>query len=208
MTKDLLTANELDKKVHDYLHYFDINPLLPHLVKVPDGQKLEVLDQTGRANLYYQWLACLVRLIKPEQVLELGASIGISTIMMATQLGKGILYSVDDASDYKTGMKDWEALTYDYPNVVKVVGNDLDLSIYPPDFNLSKTDILFIDTAHNGEQLQKELDLYVPKLEKGSIVVLDDIRLPSMWEVWEKIPYEKLEITNPCHYSGFGFFIK
>ena len=206
--KNSLAPNELDKKVHEYLQYFDINPILPRLSKVPEGQLLEVLDRTGRPNLYYQWLACLVRAVDAKQVVELGASIGISTIMLAIALGNNKLYSVDDESDYKEGMKDWEALDRKYDNLTKVIGNDLDLSIYPKGFDIKQTDVLFIDTAHTGEQLQKELDLYVPLLKKGCIVVMDDIRLPGMFEVWDKIEYPKLEITNPCHYSGFGFFIK
>ena len=208
MKDNLLAPNELDKKVHEYIQYFDINPLLPQLEKVPEGQILEVLDKTDSANLYYQWLACLVRAVKPQQVLELGASIGISAIMMVNQIKDGIIYSVDDGSDYKEGLKHWEAFNREYKNVIKVEGDDLDLSIYPKDFDIKKTDILFIDTAHNGEQLQKELDLYTPLLKKGCIVVMDDIRLPGMFEVWDKIKYPKLEITNPCHYSGFGFLIK
>lgn len=215
MTKDLSTqkelnkANELDKKVHEYLQYFDVNPLMFHMTKVPEGQWLEVKDETGQANLYYQYLACLIRAIKPKQVLELGASIGVSTIVMATQLSNDAkLYSVDDESDYREGMRDWEAIDKEYPQLIKVKGNDLDLSIYPKDFDISKTDLVFIDTAHYGGQLKKELDLYLPLLKKGCVILIDDIRLNDMFVVWESIQDDKIEITNPCHYSGFGMVVK
>jgi len=209
MINDSLTPNDLDKKVHEYLHYFDPNSLLPFLVKVPDGQRLEVLNKTGQANLYYQYLACLVRFLKPKQVIELGASIGLSAIMILTQLEKDAkLYSVDDASDYEEGMKDWEAIDRDYPQLIKVIGNDLDLSIYPKDFDIGKTDLVFIDTIHFGGQLMKELNLYMPLLPKGCVILIDDIRLNDMFVVWEAIQDDKIEITNPCHYSGFGMVIK
>jgi predicted O-methyltransferase YrrM len=207
--KNDLSANEIDKKVQEYLQYFDVNPLLSRLKNVPDGQRLEVLNMTGQPNLYYQYLSCLVRAVKPDQILELGASIGVSTIMMATQMKEGaVLYSVDDASDYKEGPKDWSALDREYPNVIQVVGNDLDLSIYPKDFDISKTDILFIDTLHYGGQLMKELITYGPLVKKGCIILMDDIRTNDMYQIWEGIKDDKIDLTYPCHYSGFGMVVK
>ncbi len=209
MTNVLLTPNELDKKVHNYLQQFDVGSLGSCLSKVPEGQRLEVENKTGSPNLYYQYLACLVRVLKPKQILELGASVGVSTIMMITQMEKDTkLYSVDDASDYKTGMGDWEALDRDYPQLIKVIGNDLNLSIYPKDFDISKTELVFIDTAHYGGQLVKELNLYMPLVPKGCVVLIDDIRLNDMYAVWEAIQDDKIELTYPCHYSGFGMLIK
>jgi len=200
-----MSANEIDIKVHQYLEHFDVGGVMSRLWKIPDGQRAEVKNETGQPNLYYQYLACLVRVLKPRQVLELGASIGVSTIMMATQMSlSDKLYSVDDASDYKEGMKDWEALDREYPNVIQVIGNDLDLSIYPKDFDISKTELMFIDTAHYGGQLKKEIDLYFPLLPKGCVVVLDDIRINDMFGIWDSIKQDKLEITYPNHYSGFG----
>jgi cephalosporin hydroxylase len=204
-----LTANELDKKVHQYLQFFDVGSVIKALSKVPEGQLLEVKNQTGQPNLYYQYLACLVRYLKPKQVVELGASIGVSTIMIATQLDDDAkFYSVDDASDYKEGMKDWEAIDREYPQLIKVIGNDLDLSIYPPNFDISKTELLFIDTAHYGGQLMRELTAYGPKVPKGCVILLDDIRANDMYGVWEAIKEDKIELTYPCHYSGFGMLIK
>jgi predicted O-methyltransferase YrrM len=204
-----MNANELDKLVTERMRTFDLTPLMHHFEKVPDGQKAEVLDQTGRANRYYQWLGCLMKIIKPKQVIELGTSIGTSAIMMCTQLPKDAkLYTVDNGHDYGEGMKAFEAIKEDYPQLVKIWGDDLDLTIFDKVWcDMKNTDILFIDTEHKAEQLRKELDLYLPLLKKGTIVILDDIRLNDMGTVWDSLTYDKCENTNPCHYSGFGFFI-
>ena len=199
-----VSANELDLKVQEYLKHFDVEPLMPHLELVGDGQKLEVKNQnpTGQ-NLYYQWLACLMRVVKPKQVVELGPAGGISTIMMALQIPKDSkLYSVDIDKEIA-----WKWMKYDYPQVIKILGDDLDMKIWPKDCDLKATDIFFIDTLHTKDQLTKELELYTPFFKKGAIVVLDDIRLPEMWEVWEGLLYDKRETSNPNHYSGFGHFI-
>lgn len=202
MKKDLiidLTANEIDLKVFDMVRGYEV-PLadlsgvdIAHLEN-------EVKNGTGQ-NLYYQWLACLTRLLNPKQVVELGAASGISTIMMATELNKDSkLYTVD--FDLTIA---WKWMAKDYPQVIKILGNDLDMGIWSKDCDLSKTDLWFIDSLHTKEQLSKEVELYSPYWKKGSIVVFDDIRLPGMWDVWQTLNYDKVENTNPNHYSGFGF---
>lgn len=203
MTKDL-SANELDIQVMDLVRDFDVNSLIPHLELVGEGQKLEVLNQNTRGeNLYYQWLACLVRLLKPKQIVELGPAAGISTIMMATQKDVDCkLYSVDIDESLA-----WKWMKYEYAGLVKILGDDLDMSIWPKDVDLSKTDLWFMDTLHTKEQLQKEIDLYSKFWKKGTVVVLDDIRMEGLWDIWQALPYDKCETTHPNHYSGFGHFI-
>lgn len=204
MTKDL-SSNELDLKVQELLHHFDVQPLLPHLELVGQGQILEVLNEnpTGQ-NKYYQWLSCLMRLLKPKQVVELGPAAGISTIMMATQLPKDSkLYSVDIDRDLA-----WKWMKYDYPQVHKILGDDLDQQIWGIDIEkLSDTDVWFMDTLHTTEQITKEMKLYSKFFKKGAVVVWDDIRMPEIWPVWDKLKYDKCETTFPNHYTGFGHFI-
>lgn len=197
-----MTANELDKLVMEHVGRFDVYSLLPHLTLVAEGQLLEVRNEMPYANLYYQWLACLMRVLKPKQVVELGAAAGISTIMMATQMDKDAkLYSVD------IDPQAWRWMNKDYPQVIKVLGDDLDMKIWPKDCDLSKTDVWFIDSLHTEDQLRKEFELYKGFWKKGDVVVLDDIRLPGLDKVWEEVSYDKRENTNPCHHTGFGFFI-
>jgi predicted O-methyltransferase YrrM len=197
-----MTSNELDKVVMNRVSRFDINPWMDHLELLGDGQKLEVRGEHPQASLYYQWLACLMQEVKPKQVVELGAAAGISTIMMATQMPKeSKLYSVD------IDPTAWKWMKYEYPQVVKILGDDLDLSIYPKDLKFEDTDVWFMDSLHTHEQLSKEVEKFSPLWKKGAIVVFDDIRMPELWPIWEKLPHDKCENTNPCHHSGFGFCI-
>ena len=199
-----MTSNELDLRVTELMGEYDVTPVLQHMGKVGSGQIAEVLDQSDRgANRYYQWLACLMKLIKPKQVVELGSAAGISTIMMATELPKDSkLIGVDIDPNIA-----WKWMDRDYPQVIKVLGDDLDLSIYPKDIDLSKTDVWFIDSLHTEEQLRKEIELYKQFWKKGTIVVLDDIHMPGLDTVWNELPYDKCETTTPNHYTGFGHFI-
>lgn len=196
------TANELDKKVFDLLPHYDVGRIMHHLDAVASGQLGEVLNSNNN-TLYYQWLAVLTRLLKPKQVVELGAAAGVSTIMIATELPQDAkFYSVDNDPQA------WRWIIASYPQVTRILGSDLDMSIWPKDCDLAATDLWFFDTNHTEEQLRKELELYSPHFNKGAVVVLDDIRLnDGMKRVWDELAYDKVENTNPNHYSGFGFFV-
>ena len=91
-----------------------------------------------------------------------------------------------------------------YPNFIPIVGDDLDLSQWSKDLDLGKTDLWFIDSEHTAKQLRAELELYKPFFKKGTIILFDDIHMDELWPVWQELPYEKLDATDPLHYSGFG----
>jgi cephalosporin hydroxylase len=200
-----MTANELDIAVSEMVRHFDPHPIVQnHMGLVGEGQKLEVYNTNPRgANKYYQWLACLTKLLKPKQVVELGAASGISTIMIATQLSPDAkFYSVDIDPTIA-----WKWMEKDYPQVEKILGDDLNMAIWPGYADLNKTDLWFIDSLHTKEQLTKEIKLYKPYWKRGAVVVFDDIRMEGLWDVWQSLPYDKCETTNPNHYSGFGHIV-
>lgn len=195
-----MTASEIDSQVMDLVRDFSIEPLMNRFQLVGSGQQEEILNKSGRPNLYYQWLYCLMKLLKPKQVIELGAAAGISTEMMALATDAKII-SVD------CDPQSWRWMDAEFPNVTKVLGDDLDLSLYPLNVVLEDTDIWFIDSLHEESQLQKEIDLYSPFWKRGSVVVFDDINInPGMRKVWDSLNFDKFE-NNLLHWSGFGLLL-
>ena len=205
-----MTANELDKQVMELVHKYDVNPVLKHMSLVAEGQLREVQNTNDRENLYYIWLACLMRVVKPQQVIELGAAAGISTIMMATSMPKdALLFSVDNDPEIA-----WKWMSQDYPQVVKCLGDTRDMGIWRGTWGptleegLKKTDVWFFDSLHTEEQLLSELEVYTPFFKKGAILVFDDIHInPGMNKVWDELPYDKQDVSTPLHWSGFGVAI-
>lgn len=205
-----LTANELDLKVSEMVRHYDIYSDMKYHELVGDGQKLELLDQSGKANRYYQYLACLMEVVKPKQIVELGAAAGISTTQMALHMPKDChLYSVDNDP-----LIAWIWMNKEFPNLHKILGNDLNLSIYPKELDLSKTDVWFIDSLHMAEQIHEEMKLYSPFMKKGAIVLFDDVHVnPAFEKACEEIhagkylDFDWLDITIPNHYSGFAIAI-
>jgi cephalosporin hydroxylase len=197
-----MTANELDREVAERVKRFEFWPLSDALSMVEPAHILEIKDETGRANRYYQWLAGLMQVVEPAQVVELGAAAGMSTVMLLEHMPKNsILFSVD------IDPLAWRWVKKDYSNLVKVTGDDTDMNIWPEGTPLGNTDVWWIDSLHTEDHLRKELQLYSPYFKKGAIVVLDDINLEDMRKVWDELPYDKLETTHPNHYDGFGHFI-
>ena len=167
------------------------------------------------ACLYYHWLAAAMLVLKPKMVLELGTSLGRGFLSMFYTLPKEsqiITISIEKefGAEVSNAIKSLDRCHF-------IQGDDLEEATINKVNEISENDIdfLFIDTNHTGEQLSRELELYLPMVKDGSLIVLDDILMSiSIMNVWAKLPYEKIDLTDPFHlYAppakglvGFGVF--
>jgi predicted O-methyltransferase YrrM len=70
---------------------------------------------------------------------------------------------------------------------------------------LTRADLLFVDAAKDGSMEARLLaHLESVPFERPPIVVLDDIRLWKMLDVWRSISRPKLDLTSFGHWSGTG----
>jgi len=203
---NLNKAEKLNRQVLKLVKEFNYAGNIYHFVRqsVRDFKWFEeYLDKDNFA--YWVWLHCLVKLKKPKQFVELGAAFGNSTISIASAMPKDSkLISVDIGGIQPT----WGNVNQYYPCLLPIWGDDLDLKIYPPDVDLKKTDIWFIDTLHTADHFSKELKLYEKFFKKGAIVACDDIHFNDMFSVWKKIKHDKCDNSFPCHTkTGFGVFV-
>lgn len=75
-----MTAKEITELALEKMKVFNIRPIMPALRKANQGAIEDVLNINGCAN--YQWFPCLMEVVRPKQVLELGGAMGVSAIMM------------------------------------------------------------------------------------------------------------------------------
>lgn len=198
----MVSLVELNRMTVEQLKSFDVRSILPELKNVSAGSVEDVMDTPG--TCYYQWLACLLRVMKPKQIVELGGAMGTSALVMLSQMAEDQKLFTITLEEH--GLE-YSFIKTNYPNLTKVIGDDLDLSLWPKDLDWSKTDLVFIDSLHTGEHLQKELDLYLPLLPKGCVVLLDDVHInDGMWETWLNIKQDKMYLGR-LHWSGFGLFV-
>lgn len=207
MNKAIKLAYEVEK----VLGKFELSEISDVLKNVPQEWQESIHMQyvtdpeISKASVYYKWLYCLVKHVKPKQIVELGGAQGVSSLMMSAAMpAKCKLFSVDLVDD-------WRVLPSD-SKVIKIVGRSEDETVFPKGTDLEKTDIWFIDTAHFQDQLQKEFDAYSKYWKEGTIVILDDVDyywdrpMHDLYKFWPNVKYNKVALPH-LHVSGFGLIV-
>ena len=100
-------------------------------------------------------------------VIELGVRSGNSTaaFLAAVEQHGGHVWSVD----IHPPPVPWTG----HPQWTFIAGDDLDVADQLPDM----VDVVFIDTSHDYVQTCAELEVYVPKVRPGGVVLLHDVEL-------------------------------
>lgn len=200
-----MSLEDIHKEALAKLKSYHVASIMPALRACNSGAIEDVLNTNGCA--YYQYTPGLLEILQPKQIVELGGAMGVWDLMVLNAKYQDFkLYSIT----LEEGGLEFAYVVDKYPNFIPIVGDDLNLSLWPNDLDLKKTDLWFIDSEHTPEQLTKELDLYSPFFKKGSIVLFDDIHSFGLDAVWDEVmkgkwgKWEYLDITDPCHYSGYG----
>lgn len=204
-----MTAREITEQALAHVPDLDVPMLMTRLRLANSGAQFDVLNTNGCC--YYQWSACLVKMLKPKQIVELGGAMGVWDICVLYKLPKDSkLHSMTLAE----GGLEFSYIDRPYANFFPVVGDDLNLANWPKDLNLNETNLWFFDSLHTEEQLRAELNLYSPFFKKGALVLFDDIHLnDGMQRVWDDVLAGKwglsdcYDATNPLHWSGYGVCI-
>jgi predicted O-methyltransferase YrrM len=129
------------------------------------------------------------------KVIELGVRSGNSTaaFLLAAEEQEGHVWSVDlDPPHVRwTGHPRWSFLH----------GDDLWLASQLPD----EVDVVFIDTSHLYEQTQAELEIYVPKVKPGGVVLLHDTELeqPESAPQFPRFPV-RVAVDEFCGENGLS----
>lgn len=201
-----MNLKEIVDKTFERMKAFKMEGLMPALRGIEgvyDGAVYDdILNTNGCAN--YQFSSCLIDILKPKQVVELGGAMGAwSLCVLHTLPEDSQLYSITLPENGKEFM----FVVDNYPNFHPIIGDDLDMENWKG-VDLSKTDVWYFDSLHTYEQLTKELELYSPFFKKGALIFFDDIHhnegMERAWEeIKEKYP-ENMDLTDPCHWTGWG----
>lgn len=158
-------------------------------------------------NCYnYLWWMGLVKEMKFKQVVELGGAMGVWSLCVASTAPKETqIWSITLPEN---GLE-FSFVKKQFPNLHLVIGDDLKWESWPKEFDITKTDCLYIDALHTYDQVRAELDMYGPKLKPGTIVVFDDISLnEGLKQAWSEVTWPKFDQTGNLHWSGYGVSLK
>jgi predicted O-methyltransferase YrrM len=150
----------------------------------------------------------LVKYFNPQQILELGTSIGISSLYLAMgNPGAKVLTLEGDPALKDMAVQNYRQLGI--TNIETMTGNFDDI-LKPAIERLPSLDLVFFDGNHTKAGTLKYFHLCLEKANENSIFIFDDIYWsPEMAEAWEEIKaHPKISLTIDIFQFGICFFIK
>jgi predicted O-methyltransferase YrrM len=177
--------------------------------KVNKSNKRKIKDitkNTVKAPKYGQLLFRLVNHFKPDSILELGTSLGVSTLYLAGSNKKVKVTTVEGCpSTAKVAQINFDKIGF---NNIDLINDNFDQ--YLPKY-LDKTkelDFVFFDGNHQKEATINYFNWCVEKTHNETIFVFDDIHWSGgMTAAWEEIKkHPKVTSTIDLFFMGIVFF--
>jgi predicted O-methyltransferase YrrM len=156
---------------------------------------------------HYKLLAGLVAEIDPGVVVEIGTATGLSALAMLTTLGEAACIHTFDILPWErfpdTCLTRADFATDRLNQIVSDVGDYREMERHAKVFRAA--DLIFVDGPKDGSFEAR----FLANLErlggsKATLLVLDDIRVWNMLQIWRDIRKPKLDVTSFGHWSGTG----
>jgi predicted O-methyltransferase YrrM len=155
---------------------------------------------------HYALLAALAELERPAVAVEVGTFTGMGALALRSHLppeSRVVTYDVLEWSAFA----DTLLRAGDFGSRFEQRLGDLsDRDYFDGEVELLRSArLIFIDGPKDGRFEPTFLEWLLPQLAgSGAIVVLDDIRVLNMVDLWRRLPVPKLDITSFGHWTGTG----
>jgi predicted O-methyltransferase YrrM len=138
------------------------------------------------ASLY----ARIIKYLKAETVIELGTSLGITTLYLALRNEAQVITLEGNKAVADIAITNFEF--FDKKNISVVHGN-IDQTLKEALFNMRRVDFALVDANHRYEPTMRYFDLISKRVKEKSIVVIDDIHHSAeMDKAWNEIRKHEL----------------
>jgi predicted O-methyltransferase YrrM len=138
------------------------------------------------ASLY----ARIVKYLKAESIIELGTSLGITTLYLALRNEAQVVTLEGNKAVADIAITNFEF--FDKKNISVVHGN-IDKTLKEALFNMRRVEFALIDANHRYEPTLQYFDLISKRVKEKSIVVIDDIHHSAeMNKAWNEIRKHEL----------------
>ena len=169
----------------------------------------QVRNITRKSSVSPKLGALIYRLVKyaePEEILEVGTAMGISTLYIASAAPKSKIVTIEGcAMIAEKALKNFNHLGI--RNIELVVGNFNHLLAQTVS-HFDKLDFVLIDGNHRKKPTLDYFSQILPKLHPGSMVVIDDIHWSKgMEEAWDEIrKHESVTVSIDLFRAGILLF--
>ncbi len=154
---------------------------------------------------HYRLLAAFVKYLQPKIIIEIGTSLGTSSLALKEFLPEGSkIYTYDivplkDMSPYIMKEKDFST-----GKITQIIGDLSDNQFYLSQIDIfNKADLIFIDAVKDVITEKKFIENFLStEFENSPLMIWDDIK--AIPQVWRNISKPKLDITSFGHFTGTG----
>jgi predicted O-methyltransferase YrrM len=179
--------------------------------KINKYNKRKIKD-IARASLnsanYLQMLFRLVNYLKPKEIIELGTSLGVSTLYFASENTQRRIYTMEGCPNIASiAERNAHLLKL---NNIQIIKGDFDENLPLVFQKIKNPDFVFIDGNHRKEATLRYFELCRQKLTGDAVFVLDDIYWSDEMEAaWKEIKnHPQVDISIDLFKMGIIFFKK
>ncbi len=155
-----------------------------------------------------QLLFRIVQYFQPQNIVELGTSLGITTAYIANANKTSEVFTLEGAKNIADIAQE-NFLKLDVQNVIQVQGN-FDDTLPQLLSKIQKVDFAYVDGNHRKEPTLHYFDQLTNKSTQSTIFIFDDIHWSKeMEEAWKQIQqHNDVTLTIDLFFIGLVFFKK
>ncbi|WP_243398958.1 O-methyltransferase [Hanstruepera neustonica] len=169
-----------------------------------ERQISEITRTSGTSLKRSKLLFRLAQYLKPDNILELGTSLGIATNALTLGQPKSQITTIEGCANISDFTK---KQFQDSENVTFLVG---DFITHLNQLKSNTFDLIFFDGNHTKEATLHYFNELLPTANNNSVFIFDDIYWSKgMTEAWETIKqHPEVTVTIDTYFWGFVFFRK
>ena len=168
----------------------------------------ELIKNSAKAPKYGQLLFRLANYFEAENIIELGTSLGMSTLYLANSRRYSTIYSLEGSAEIaKKASENFSKMKL---TNIKMIEGNFDDTLSPLLEKLEKVDFVFFDGNHKELPTLEYFENCLSKVHNNTIFVFDDIYWSEeMTSAWQKIKAnKKVTTTIDVFEMGIVFFRK
>lgn len=166
----------------------------------------EIARYAAKSPKYGKLLFRLANYFNPEDILELGTSLGISTAYLGSARTEARVITLEGAPEISAIAL--ETFRQTGLTNIELVNGNFDDTLGPALLGLKKLDMAFIDGNHRKEPTLRYFSQCLTRTHPGSVLVFDDIHwtreMQSAWK--EIIAHPAVTLSIDLFFLGVVFF--
>ncbi len=168
----------------------------------------DIAKNSAKPAKYAQLLFRLVNHFAPETIFDLGTSLGLTTVYLASARRGSTVYTFEGCPETaKVARENFKGLKL---GNIRVIEGNLDETLSETLKKVDKLDFAFLDGNHRYEPTMRYFRQCMAKAHEGSVFVLDDIYWSAeMEKAWKEISaMPEVTVALDLFQIGIVFFRK